>query len=36
MKWLNEIFPNNDQWQKFSNNVVSITASLKDSIDIGE
>lgn len=36
MGWLNEIFPDNEQWQKFSNGVVSITEKLKDSIEIGE
>lgn len=34
MKWLNEVFPDNDQWQKFSNSVVDITESLKNSIEI--
>jgi hypothetical protein len=36
MKWMNEVFPDNDQWQKFSNSVVSITEALKNSIEIGK
>lgn len=36
MGWLNEVFPDNEQWQKFSNGVVSITEKLKDSIEIGK
>lgn len=35
MKWMNEVFPDNDQWQKFSNSIVSLTESLKNSIEIG-
>lgn len=35
MGWLNEVFPDNEQWQKFSNGVVSLTEKLKDSIEIG-
>lgn len=36
MRWLNEVFPDNEQWQNFSNGVVSVTAKLKDAIEIGE
>ena len=36
MGWLNEVFPDNDQWQKFSNGVVTITENLKNSIEIGK
>lgn len=36
MAWLNEVFPDNEQWQKFSNGVISITGKIKDSIDIGK
>lgn len=36
MGWLNEVFPDNEQWQTFSNGVVSVTARLKDSIEIGK
>lgn len=35
MAWLSEVFPDNEQWQKFSTGVVSITEKLKDSIEIG-
>jgi hypothetical protein len=34
--WLNEVFPDNEQWQKFSHGVISMTDKLKDSIEIGE
>lgn len=36
MGWLNEVFPDNEQWQKFSNGLISVTGKLKDSIEIGE
>lgn len=36
MKWLNDVFPDNDQWQSFSNSVINLTESLKNSIEIGE
>lgn len=36
MGWLNEVFPDNEQWQKFSNSVFSVTEKLKDSIEIGK
>lgn len=36
MKWLNDVFPDNDQWQTFSNSVINITESLKNSIEIGK
>ena len=36
MKWMNEVFPDNDQWQKFSNSIVSLTESLKNSIEMGK
>jgi len=35
MKWLNEVFPDNDQWKKFSTSLVNVTESLKNSIEIG-
>lgn len=35
MSWLNEVFPDNEQWQKFSHGVVSMTEKIKDSIEIG-
>lgn len=35
MAWLNEVFPDNEQWQNFSNGFISITEKLKDSIEIG-
>ncbi|XP_070490258.1 dynamin-like GTPase OPA1, mitochondrial isoform X2 [Chironomus tepperi] len=34
MKWLNEVFPDNDQWQKFSASLINVTESLKNSIEI--
>lgn len=36
MGWLNEVFPDNEQWQNFSNGVISMTEKFKDSIEIGE
>jgi hypothetical protein len=35
MGWLNEVFPDNEQWQKFSNGVITLTDKFKDSIEIG-
>lgn len=34
MAWLNEVFPDNEQWQKFSNGVISVTGKMRDSIEI--
>jgi hypothetical protein len=34
--WQNEVFPDNEQWQKFSHGVISMTEKFKDSIEIGE
>jgi optic atrophy protein 1 len=36
MAWLKEVFPDNEQWQNFSNGVISVTEKFKDSIEIGE
>lgn len=35
MKWLDEVMPDNEQWHKFSRNMSALTASIKDSIEIG-
>lgn len=34
MKWLEDVFPDNDQWQSFSKSVGNLTHSLKNSIEI--
>lgn len=36
MNWLNEVFPDNEQWQKFSHGVINMTESIKNTIEIGE
>lgn len=36
MGWLNEVLPDNEQWQKFTHGVSSMTEKFKDSIEIGE
>lgn len=36
MNWLNEVFPDNEQWQKFSNGVINMTENIKNTIEIGE
>lgn len=35
MQWLNEVFPDNEQWQKFSNGVINMTENIKNTIEIG-
>lgn len=35
MAWLKEVFPDNEQWQKFSNGVIFATENIKNSIEIG-
>ena len=34
-KWLDDILPDNDQWNQFSHNLKGITNSVRDSIEIG-
>lgn len=34
-KWLDEVLPDTEQWNKFSNNLKTITNSVRDSIEIG-
>lgn len=36
MKWLDEIMPDNDQWNNFSKGINSLRIALADSIHIGE
>lgn len=36
MKWLNEVFPDNEQWQNFSNGVVSLIPKIRDAVEIGK
>lgn len=34
-KWLDDVLPDTDQWNQFSNNLKTITNSVRDSIEIG-
>lgn len=36
MAWLNEVFPDNQQWQNFSNGVISLIPKIRDAVEIGE
>lgn len=36
MKWLEDIFPDNQQWKQFSRDVALVTKSVGESIEIGE
>lgn len=35
-KWLDEVLPDTEQWNKFSTNLKTITNSVRDSIEIGK
>lgn len=35
-KWLDDVLPDTEQWNKYSNNLKSITNSVRDSIEIGD
>lgn len=35
-KWLNDVLPDNEQWNKFSNDLKTIQNSIRDTIEIGE
>lgn len=34
MKWLEDIFPDNQQWKQFSRNLASVTKSVSESIEL--
>lgn len=36
MKWLEDIFPDNQQWKQFSKDLALVTKSVGESIEIGE
>lgn len=36
MKWLEDIFPDNQQWKQFSRDLASVTKSVGESIEIGK
>lgn len=35
-KWLDDVLPDTEQWNKFSSNLKTITNSVRDSIEIGK
>lgn len=36
MKWLDDVLPDNDQWNNFSKKLLSIREAVRDSIEIGK
>lgn len=36
MKWLEDIFPDNQQWKQFSRDLALVSKSVGESIEIGE
>lgn len=35
-KWLNDVLPDNEQWNRFSNDLKTMQNSIRDTIEIGE
>lgn len=35
MKWIEDIFPDNQEWKKFSRNLISVRDSVRDTIVLG-
>lgn len=35
MKWVEDLFPGNQQWADFSRNLISMSQSVKNSIELG-
>lgn len=35
-KWIDDVLPDNDQWNQFSISLKNITNSMRDSIEIGK